>query len=50
MTGRMRLVCERGDPSCTDTIELTESEYESVRADAELFVTAKGHATHGASA
>ena len=32
------------------TGRMRQSEYESVRADAELFATAKGHATHGASA
>ena len=47
VTGVMQLVCECGVPSCVDMIELSESDYEAVRADAELFVTAKGHATHG---
>jgi hypothetical protein len=47
LTSRMQLVCECGVPSCADMVELSESEYEAVRADAELFVTATSHATPG---
>lgn len=47
LTGRMELVCECGDALCGDMIALTAADYEAVRADAELFVTAKGHVVDG---
>jgi hypothetical protein len=36
-------VCECGDGACRDTIELTRSEYESVRSEATRFVLAPNH-------
>jgi hypothetical protein len=37
-------LCECSNPGCTERIELTSEEYESVRADATRFVLARGHA------
>src|SRR4051812_27725237 len=39
----MRIVCECGEQSCVDQIELTPREYESVRADWSLFAIKPGH-------
>jgi hypothetical protein len=39
----MAFVCECGDPECTLTIELTKSEYESVRSKANRFVVYPNH-------
>jgi hypothetical protein len=36
-------LCECGDEACTETIELRNDEYESVRADPLLFVIVRGH-------
>jgi hypothetical protein len=41
--GRLRIVCECGEQSCVEQIELTSQEYEAVRADAELFAVKPGH-------
>lgn len=38
-----RFHCECGDDGCERTIGLTDREYESVRADATLFVVAPNH-------
>ena len=43
VTGRMELVCECADPSCAQMISLTEAEYESVRAEPDLFAVVPGH-------
>ena len=37
------LICECGDASCVARISLTRDEYESVRADPQLFAVAGGH-------
>jgi len=36
-------LCECSDPSCTERIELTNDEYEWVRAKPSRFVLARGH-------
>ena len=36
-------LCECGNEDCTETIELRNEEYESVRADPLLFVIVRGH-------
>jgi hypothetical protein len=36
-------VCECGDGACTETIELTRAEYESVRSEPTHFVLAPNH-------
>ena len=36
-------LCECSDPGCTERIELTREEYESVRAKPARFVLARGH-------
>jgi hypothetical protein len=41
--GLMTFVCECGDGSCTQTIELTKSEYEAVRATANRFAIVPNH-------
>jgi hypothetical protein len=37
-------LCECSDPACTERIELTQEEYEWVRAGPTRFVLARGHA------
>jgi hypothetical protein len=39
----LNFVCECGQRQCTDTIRLSLSEYESVRADATRFAVVPGH-------
>ncbi len=41
--GKQAYVCECVDPDCAQTIELTASEYEAVRARPVRFVVAPGH-------
>lgn len=41
--GHDRLVCECGNPSCMQPIELTRAEYERVRAHASRFIVALNH-------
>ena len=41
--GHDQLVCECGNPECTQSIELTHDEYERVRAHASRFVVALNH-------
>ena len=41
--GRDRLICECGNPDCTQPIELTRGEYEHVREYANHFVVALNH-------
>jgi hypothetical protein len=37
------LVCECGDPTCAERIELTVGDYERLRADPALFAVVPGH-------
>jgi hypothetical protein len=39
-------LCECADPSCTERITLSRSEYEAVRADPRRFVLTPGHPNH----
>jgi hypothetical protein len=41
--GRTSLLCECGNRECTQTIDLSHSEYERVRAHASRFVVALNH-------
>lgn len=41
--GQNQLICECGNPDCTQQIELTAAEYERVRAHASRFVVALNH-------
>jgi hypothetical protein len=41
--GRLRIVCECGEQTCIEQIELTPAEYEAVRADSALFAIKPGH-------
>jgi anti-sigma B factor antagonist len=41
--GHMRLICECGNPDCTQQIALTGAEYERVREHASRFVVALNH-------
>ena len=43
ISARATFLCECGDPSCTDPIELTVSEYEHVRAEPARFALRAGH-------
>jgi hypothetical protein len=43
LTETMTVVCECGDGSCTEQIQLEVPTYERVRADPTLFVTVPGH-------
>jgi hypothetical protein len=36
-------VCECADPSCTDRVDATLEQYESVRSDGATFLLANGH-------
>jgi hypothetical protein len=38
-----KFVCECSDPSCTERIDATLEQYESVRADGATFLLANGH-------
>ena len=40
---RLQLVCECGREDCTEVLEATVAEYESVRADARRFLVLPGH-------
>lgn len=42
-TGTMTIVCECGDASCTEQIEVPVEAYERVRADPTHFVILPGH-------
>lgn len=42
-----RYRCECGDPACDTTIELTEGEYEAVRAESTRFVVTVNHEDPG---
>ena len=44
---RIGILCECGDPSCTEKIELSRAEYERVRADPSLFFVRPGHEEPG---
>lgn len=41
--GTLRIVCECGEQSCLEQIELSPGEYEAIRGDAELFAIKPGH-------
>jgi len=41
--GRLRVICECGEQSCMEQIELSPAEYEAVRADSSLFVVRPDH-------
>lgn len=43
VTEVMVLVCECGDQSCLERLEVTQKEYEEVRADPRLFAIRPGH-------
>ena len=43
-TQAYEFLCECSDPGCTERIELTRDEYESVREKPARFVLARGHA------
>jgi hypothetical protein len=43
VAGTMTLVCECGDSSCIEQIELTPDEYESLRSDRTLFAIKPDH-------
>lgn len=42
-SGTLTLVCECGDASCIEQVELRPEEYTAVREDAALFVIKPGH-------
>jgi hypothetical protein len=41
--GQNRLICECGNPECTEPIELTAAEYQRVRGHASRFIVALNH-------
>ena len=43
MTSHRLVVCECADTSCAESLEITEAEYEAVRADGTRFVVVPGH-------
>jgi len=40
---RLQFLCECGDTTCAEPIELTHEEYERIRADPTLFAIVAGH-------
>jgi hypothetical protein len=42
-TERIAILCECGDDSCVERIEIALPEYERVRSDSELFFVRSGH-------
>ena len=42
-TGVSLFVCECSNPECAEALEITQGEYERVRADSVRFVVAAGH-------
>jgi hypothetical protein len=43
ITEKMEIVCECADPSCTERITMSVSEYEELRSEAEQFAVVPGH-------
>ena len=43
VTGTLQIVCECGDRTCIERIELKPDEYERVRAEGALFAVSQGH-------
>jgi hypothetical protein len=43
MTDSMTVVCECGDGSCAEQIEVAIDDYERIRGDATLFIVRPGH-------
>ena len=43
ITESMTIVCECGDGSCVEQIELSVADYERIRSDPTLFVIVRGH-------
>ena len=43
VTERMTLVCECGDTSCTEQIEMSGDEYEQLRSESTQFAVKPGH-------
>jgi hypothetical protein len=41
--GTLRIVCECGTPSCVEQIDISQPEYQAVRADSALFAIKPGH-------
>jgi hypothetical protein len=46
-TRKLQFLCECGDRSCLETIEVSRDEYEAVRSNPACFVLAPGHETEG---
>jgi hypothetical protein len=42
-TERLSILCECGDDSCTQQLEVTIPEFERIRADSTLFFVERGH-------
>ncbi len=40
---KLVIACECADPQCTETLEITPSEYEQIRASANRFAVRDGH-------
>jgi hypothetical protein len=45
--GSITVICECGDADCVERLEVRLSEYERVRADSLLYLTARGHVFPG---
>jgi hypothetical protein len=43
ITKKMEIVCECADPSCTERITMSVSEYEDLRSEADRFAVVPGH-------
>lgn len=44
ITEKMEIVCECADPTCTERITMSVSEYEDLRSKADRFAVVPGHA------
>ena len=41
--GKLDLICECGNASCTSRIEMDHGEYEHLRSDSQMFAVVSGH-------
>ena len=42
-TEKLRILCECGDDTCTDQLEVSLADYERIRSDPTLFLVRRGH-------
>ena len=47
MEGLLPALCECADPTCTELVQLTPQEYETVRSNSTWFINLRGHQVNG---